>query len=128
MKFSEALSLIQYERKCSLANPSLAGFHVSKGIAEKAESVKVRIKDKTGKIHKPIDAILMYEEINPNTNRPETELIRLGIWKKFEVGDLFITLNNNKKLHLAKIDPTGAYSLRNGFITQDGKEFVVEDD
>lgn len=56
-----------------------------------------------------------YADQNPNGKSREARMVRLGKWKKYDVGWLW-TVINGTRVWLAKISPEGAEMITRGFI------------
>lgn len=123
MEFSAIAKQLNSQRKQSLNNPSRYGFKLNrKGIMQKSIPTNVCIRTTSG-IKYLGAGVLCYSDQDPNSSHPEAEMIRTNVWKQYEVAQLWIFIKN-KVFQLAQINPTGVKSLRQGFVTEEGKVII----
>ena len=125
MRFADLAQKRNVERRQSLHNPTIKGFRPNRrGIMQKTSTVEILLR--TGRELKSLGRgmICYADQDRKDTTRQEAEFVRCGVWNEHEVGWLWAFVNNVTYM-LAKIDPTGATSLRTGFITEGGK-FIID--
>jgi hypothetical protein len=122
-QFLSIATELNAQRQASLQDPSRYGFDLNrKGLRQKSVSVDVCLRTNDG--IKPIgQGFLCYGNQDPNTNQPESQMIRSKIWKPHEVAQMWVFIRDTV-YQLAHINPTGINILRKGFMTEDGKIII----
>lgn len=111
----------------NIDNPFLAGFKKNtKGIFQKIVTAPLIIKDGEN-LQESGTVNVYYAEQNPNGTSKEAQLVRSGIWKKYEVGWLWLWLNN-KRIWLAKVNPDEKKNLSSGWFTTKGELILSSKD
>lgn len=127
MRFADVIRKINVERRQSLHDPHARGFRTNKrGVMQKTSMVEILLR-KGEKLLSLGKGMLCYaDQDRKDAVSQEAEFVRCGIWSEHEVGKLWVWIQG-ATYPLAKIDPTGATSLRTGFMTEGGK-FIIDED
>ena len=127
MDFAEQINLIHQERLSNLEHPWLVGFKPnSRHIIQKTMSVPVSI-IKSSTMQDIGMCNVCYSDQDPNENVREAEFIRIKKWDIYDVGWMWVYLDD-VHIFLAKINPAdGPKEMCEGWITEWG-EYVINMD
>jgi hypothetical protein len=104
-------------RMKSLQNPSRYGFKANRmGRMQKTIATVASLRTPNGIVKLDETAKICIADIDPNSDTPESELVRNGVWKQFQCQCMWLWYCGKTTL-LAIVSPNGVRQLRNGFIT-----------
>jgi len=99
----------------------------SRGVLQMSKMVRMLVRTKNTLIDIG-RRLVFFTEQDPNSSyQPEAQLVRMGVWKKEDVGWLWTRLPSGKVCFLAKATPKTEEDLNPGWITEKGI-FVVDID
>lgn len=118
MEFKEFAEDLRQLRLRTIANPARGGFVQTNGTCLRAMETELYYSVR-GKLQKAGKVGLFYIDTDPHAKSLEAQMVRTGLWEKYEVGWLAANVKGVSML-LAKVSPSEKVNLDNGFISDSG--------